>query len=305
MALALLAVVVFSLLRASPGSFAYAALASEPRITEEMVKNLERQYGLDKPIVVQLGRFARELSSGDLGNSFYFRSPVSEIIAARMRITIELMTGALLLAIPAGILLGVISATRRNSLIDYAARGMAITGICTPQFVLGIIVLFVLLRFFNYSPPFSYASLFEDPSTNLQQFLWPVIILALGPTAAISRLTRSQMLEVLREDYVRTATAKGLPPRVVIVRHALRNALPPVVALIASTVGTLIGGAVVVERLFSLPGMGMALISGVAYYDYPLVQGIVLFVGLGFVVVSLALDIFVGWLDPRIRDAAR
>ena len=305
MALALLSVVVFSLLRASPGSFAYAALASEPRITEEMVKNLERQYGLDKPIVVQLGRFARELSSGDLGNSFYFRSPVSEIIAARMRITIELMTGALLLAIPAGILLGVISATRRNSLIDYAARGMAITGICTPQFVLGIIVLFVLLRFFNYSPPFSYASLFEDPSTNLQQFLWPVIILALGPTAAISRLTRSQMLEVLREDYVRSATAIGLPPRVVIVRHALRNALPPVVALIASTVGTLIGGAVVVERLFSLPGMGMALISGVAYYDYPLVQGIVLFVGLGFVVVSLALDIFVGWLDPRIRDAAR
>jgi peptide/nickel transport system permease protein len=211
------------------------------------------------------------------------------------------MIGALAVAIPAGLALGVLSATRRNSPLDYLARGTAIAGICTPQFVLGIIILFILLRFFNYSPPFSYASLFEDPSTNLQQFLWPVLILALGPMAAISRLTRSQMLEVLREDYVRTAVAKGLSPRLVIFRHALRNALPPVIALIASTVGTLIGGAVVVERLFSLPGIGMGLISGVAYYDYPLVQGIVLMVGVGFIIVSLVLDIIVGWLDPRIR----
>lgn len=135
--------------------------------------------------------------------------------------------------------------------------------------------------------------------------LWPVIILAFGPMASISRLTRSQMLEVLREDYIRTATAKGLRPSAVIMRHALRNALPPVLALIASIIGALVGGAVVVERLFSLPGMGTALVAGVNYHDYPLVQGIVLFVGLGFILVSFTLDIAVAWFDPRVRDTAQ
>ncbi|MEI7924920.1 MAG: ABC transporter permease [Chloroflexota bacterium] len=304
-ALLVLAVAIFSLLRAAPGNFAHSALSAEPKITEEMIKEVEHQYGLDAPIPVQLGRFANELIRGDLGRSFYFRTQVSSIIRSRIAISFELMIGALALAVPLGVTLGVISATNRNTPIDYAARVTAIAGICTPQFVLGIVILFVLLRFFDYSPPFSYASLFEEPSVNLQQFLWPVLILALGPMAAISRLTRSQMLEVLREDYVRTATAKGLTNRAVIMRHALRNALPPVIALIASTVGALIGGAVVVERLFSLPGIGMALISGVAYHDYPLVQGIVLLVGTSFIVVSLTLDVVVGWLDPRIRDAAQ
>ena len=305
LALALLGVVIFALLRATPGNFAYAALASEPTITEQMIRDVEREYGLDRPVLAQLATWAGEMATGNLGRSFYFRKPVAEIIRSRIGISLELMVGALALAIPAGVTLGTVSAVRRNSTIDYLARATAIAGICTPQFVVGIIVLFVLLRFFHYSPPFAYVPLIEQPRQNLEQFLWPVIILAIGPTASISRLTRSQMLEVLREDYIRTATAKGLRPRTVLLRHALRNALPPVMALVASVVGALIGGAVVVERLFSLPGMGTALISGVSRKDYPLVQGVVLFVGLGFIVISLLLDLAVGWLDPRVRDAAQ
>lgn len=303
--LALLGLVIFALLRAAPGNFAYAALAAEPNITEKMIKDVEREYGLDQPLPVQLGLWVGDLLTGDLGRSFYFRKPVSEIIASRIGISFELMVGALTVAIPAGVMLGVFSAIRRNSFMDYAARATAIAGICTPQFVMGIVLLFVLLRFFRYSPPFSFAPLFERPGENLQQVLWPVIILAFGPMASISRLTRSQMLEVLREDYIRTATAKGLRPSAVIMRHALRNALPPVLALIASIIGALVGGAVVVERLFSLPGMGTALVAGVNYHDYPLVQGIVLFVGLGFILVSFTLDIAVAWFDPRVRDTAQ
>lgn len=303
--LALLGLVIFGLLRAAPGNFAHAALAAEPNVTQKMIDDVEREYGLDQPLPIQLGLWARDLLTGNLGRSFYYRKPVSQIIAGRIGISFELMVGALGFAIPAGVTLGVLSAVRRNSLMDYAARGTAIAGICTPQFVMGIVLLFVLLRFFHYSPPFMFAPLFERPGENLQQVLWPVIILAFGPMASISRLTRSQMLEVLREDYIRTASAKGLRPRVVIMRHALRNALPPVLALVASIVGALVGGAVVVERLFSLPGMGTALVTGVNHRDYPLVQGIVLFVGLGFIVVSLALDIAVAWLDPRVKDIER
>ena len=304
-ALAVLGVVIFLLLRATPGNFAYAALAAEPEITEKMIRDVEHEYGLDRSIPAQFVAWTGDIASGNLGDSFYFRKPVADMIMGRIGISLELMVGALGLSIPAGVTLGIVSAVRRNSFIDYLARGTAIAGIGMPQFVLGIIVLFVLLRFFAYSPPFAYTAFVDDPKANLQQFFWPVLILAVGPTASISRLTRSQMLEVLREDYIRTAMAKGLRPRAVIMRHALRNALSPVLALIATIIGALVGGAVVIERLFSLPGMGTALVSGVNYHDYPLVQGIVLFVGLGFIVTSLTLDVCVGWLDPRVRDAAR
>ncbi len=196
-----------------------------------------------------------------------------------------------------------ISAVTRNSPVDYLARAIVLTGVTVPNFIIGIVVLYILLSRFHYTPPLQFAAFRVDPSSNLQQFVRPVAILAVSPTASIARLTRSQMLEVMGEDYVRTARAKGLGGGTVLRRHVLRNALPPIFGLLASIVGLLLSGTVIVEVLFSLPGIGSALLLGVQNRDYPLVQGIVLLLGVAFILISSVLDVSIAWIDPRTRNA--
>ncbi len=300
-ALFILTTFTFIMLRLTPGNFADAALRDVVEVTPEMQRDVEMRYGLDKSPIEQYGLWMAGMIRGDLGDSFYFRQPVTEVVWARLPVTLELMLGAVLVAVPLGILTGVISALRRNSLTDYGLRLLVLTGGTVPNFVIGIALIYVLLTRFSYTPPLQFIRFTEAPLENLGQFSWAVMILALRPLASISRLTRSQVLEVLNEDYVRTATAKGLNRRAVVWRHVLPNAMTPVFGLMVTVIGSLVAGTVIVELLFSLPGMGRGLLLAIQNRDYPLVQGLVLLFGSLFVVMSLMLDIVVARIDPRIR----
>jgi len=209
----------------------------------------------------------------------------------------------LALAVAWSIPLGVVSAVRQNTWLDYVVRLVSVTGLSLPIFFTGVLIIWALVRFFRYLPPPEYAALTEAPLENLKQLVWPALAQAYYISAPIMRLTRSQMLEVVRQDYVRTARAKGLAERAVVYRHALRNALLPVVTFVGWWGGRLLGGVVVMEIVFAVPGMGLALVQAVAYRDYPTVQAIILILALVFLAVNLLVDLLYGWLDPRIRYA--
>jgi peptide/nickel transport system permease protein len=213
----------------------------------------------------------------------------------------ELAVLTMVLALVWSIPLGVISAVRQNTWADYVARVVAISGLSLPIFFTGVLILYLLVRFFRWLPPLEFASLLEDPRENLKQLIWPALAQAYYISAPIMRLTRSQMLEVVRQDYVRTARAKGLGERAVVYRHALRNSLLPVVTFVGWWGGRLLGGIVIMEIIFAVPGMGTALVQAVAYRDYPTVQAIIFVMALIFLGVNLVIDLLNGWLDPRIR----
>jgi len=215
----------------------------------------------------------------------------------------ELAVLTLALAVAWSIPLGVVSAVRQNTWLDYVVRLVSVTGLSLPIFFTGVLIIWALVRFFRYLPPLEYAALTEAPLENLKQLVWPALAQAYYISAPIMRLTRSQMLEVVRQDYVRTARAKGLAERAVVYRHALRNALLPVVTFVGWWGGRLLGGVVVMEIVFAVPGMGLALVQAVAYRDYPTVQAIILILALVFLAVNLLVDLLYGWLDPRIRYA--
>ena len=216
-----------------------------------------------------------------------------------MELAVLTMGLAMLWAIP----LGVISAVRQNTWLDYVVRVLSISGLSLPIFFTGVLILYLLVRVFRYLPPLEYSALTENPAENLKQMIWPALAQAYYISAPIMRLTRSQMLEVVRQDYVRTAFAKGLSDRAVIYRHALRNSLLPVVTFIGWWGGRLLGGIVIMEIIFAVPGMGTALVQAVSYRDYPTVQAIVFVMALIFLAVNLIVDLLYGWLDPRIRLA--
>ena len=228
-------------------------------------------------------------------------APVSEILAERFPRSMELAVLTLALAVAWSIPLGVVSAVRQNTWLDYVVRLVSVTGLSLPIFFTGVLIIWALVRFFRYLPPLEYAALTEAPLENLKQLVWPALAQAYYISAPIMRLTRSQMLEVVRQDYVRTARAKGLAERAVVYRHALRNALLPVVTFVGWWGGRLLGGVVVMEIVFAVPGMGLALVQAVAYRDYPTVQAIILILALVFLAVNLLVDLLYGWLDPRIR----
>ena len=240
---------------------------------------------------------------GDFGFSYSQRRPVSEILAERFPRSMELAVLTLALAVAWSIPLGVVSAVRQNTWLDYVVRLVSVTGLSLPIFFTGVLIIWALVRFFRYLPPLEYAALTEAPLENLKQLVWPALAQAYYISAPIMRLTRSQMLEVVRQDYVRTARAKGLAERAVVYRHALRNALLPVVTFVGWWAGRLLGGVVVMEIVFAVPGMGLALVQAVAYRDYPTVQAIILILALVFLAVNLLVDLLYGWLDPRIRHA--
>ena len=295
---------IFILLRVVPGDIAeilvYQTGSESSAIQQKQVQQIRAELGLDKPVVLQYVGWMRDALAGDLGQSYVQRRPVVEILKERLPRSLELAVLTIVLAVVWAIPLGVVSAVRQNSWVDYLARMLSISGLSLPIFFTGVLILYCLVRFFRWLPPLEFVEFWRDPAENLKQLIWPALAQAWYISAPIARLTRSQMLEVIRQDYVRTARAKGLAERAVVYRHALRNSLLPVVTFVGWWGGRLLGGLVIVEIIFSVPGMGSALAQAVAQRDYPTVQAMVFVMALIFLSLNLLVDLAYGWLDPRI-----
>jgi peptide/nickel transport system permease protein len=298
---------IFVLMRLVPGDIAeilvYQTGSESSAVQKRQIEEIRRELGLDRPVAMQYLSWLAGAVRGDFGYSYSQRRPVTDILAERFPRSMELAAVTLFLAALWSIPLGVVSAVRQNTWLDYLVRVLSISGLSLPIFFTGVLILYLLVRVFRWLPPLEYVALTEAPIENLKQLIWPALAQAYYISAPIMRLTRSQMLEIVRQDYVRTARAKGLGERRVMYRHALRNSLLPVVTFIGWWGGRLLGGVVIMEIIFAVPGMGLALVQAVSYRDYPTVQAIIFVMALIFLVVNLAVDLVYGWLDPRIRYA--
>jgi len=298
-------ILIFVLLRLVPGDIAeilvYQAGSETSTIQERQIREIRAELGLDKPIVVQYLDWLGKAVRGDFGHSYTQLRPVSAILQERVPRSLELAALTVIIAMLWAVPLGVVSAVRQNSWADHVVRLLSISGLSLPIFFSGVLVLYGLVRFFQWLPPLEFVALLDDPRQNLKQLIWPALVQAYYISAPITRLTRSQLLEVIRQDYVRTARAKGLGERIVVYRHALSNSLLPVVTFIGWWGGRLLGGIVITEIIFSVPGMGSALANAVSQRDYPTVQAIVFVMAVVFLTVNLIVDLLYAWLDPRIR----
>ena len=302
------ALLVFFLLRLLPGDVCEVRLAgSGLYVSQEAIDICRSDLGLDDPLPKQFIDFVGGYFTGDLGKSMWTGQPVTHEIQVRFKLSLQLAIMTTAVAVIIALPLGIISAVKQNTWIDYVVRAFSIAGIGIPSFWLGIMVILGLLivtqAWFGagWMPPISYVSPFEDPLGNLAQLIWPALATGYRYSAVATRMTRSAMLEVLREDYVRTARAKGLIERVVINRHALKNALLPVVTIITIEFAFLMGGLVVTEQVFNLNGLGKLFVDAVGNQDFALTQHLVMLVVFIFVLTNLVVDVFYAWLDPRIR----
>ena len=301
-------VVVFIILRIVPGDPALTLLSGQGDesgdaggVTQEELDELRAYLGTDRPIVVQYGDWVWSMLQLHFGISYWWDTPVVDDLKYRFPITLELTVLAVLLASIFAVPLGVISAIRQDSIGDYAGRLITISGIALPNFLLAILIVFFLSKWFEWIPPLGYENLWEDPWTNLQQLMFPAIALGYSNMAFIARVTRSAMLDVFREDYIRTARSKGLGELAVVSRHALKNAMLPVVTVSGYEFGRLLAGTVIIEVIFLVPGVGRFLIDSIFHRDFPAVQAVVVILALIVLVLNLLLDIMYAWLDPRIR----
>jgi len=292
-------VVVFLGVRALPGDPALA-LAGEDR-TPEALAAIRQEYGLDQSLPVQFWHFASNALQGDLGTSIRTGTSVTSMLRTALPVTIELSVLAILLATVLGVGAGVVAAVRRGRVAEWFANGVALIGLSVPHFWLGLIAILYLSVATGLFPASGFVPLLEDPIDNLHHIFLPAVILGTGLSAVIMRQTRSSMLDSLSTDYVRTAKAKGLPPRVVIGRHALRNSLIVVVTIVGLQLGGLISGAVVTEQIFGLPGFGKMTIDAVFQRDYPVIQAVVLVTATAYIVINFLVDLLYSLIDPRIR----
>lgn len=304
----LAAVLVFALLRAVPGDICEIRLGGTGLYADPaQVKLCQDKIGLNDPLYVQFADFVAGYLTFDLGESMWTGRPISYEIGLRFKLSLQVAIMATLVAILIAIPLGTISAIKQNTWIDYCVRTFSIAGIAIPSFWLGIMIILGLLittqAWFGqaWMPPIEYVSPFEDPIGNFSQLIWPAVATGYRYSAVATRMTRSALLEVLREDYVRTARAKGLLEKVIINRHALKNAMLPVVTIITLEFAFLMGGLVVTEQVFNLNGLGNLFVESVLNHDFTLTQQLVMMVVLIFVLTNLATDIIYAWLDPRIR----
>ncbi|HPU53108.1 MAG TPA: ABC transporter permease [Burkholderiaceae bacterium] len=296
-------IIVFVTVRLIPGDIIDMMLSQNDVSAGKMDREaLVAALGLDKPIWSQyLTWVGRIIFHGDLGNSLWQTTPVTEQLAARLPVTFELGLLAVLIGLTIALPIGVYSAIRQDTAGDYISRSFSILMLAIPSFWLGTMVLVIPSIFWGWSPEVSYIPFFEDPIGNIKQMLLPAVVLGTALSAITMRMTRTMMLEVLRQDYIRTAMAKGLPERLVVVRHALRNALIPVVTLIGLQAPIIIGGTVILEQIFGIPGMGLLLLDAVNQRDYPIITGVFLVVGVAVMLINLVVDLSYGLLDPRVR----
>lgn len=297
--LLVVAVVVFMLLRWVPGDPA-AVIAGESA-TAEQVASLLQRMGLDQPVTTQFAIWLGQVLRGDFGESYYFRKPVLELITQRMEPTLALGAFALLLAVVVAVPMGVVAAFSQGSWLDRAVMAASVLGFSTPVFVVGYALMYLFAVELEWLPVQGYARLSEGLWPFLERLLLPGVTLALVYVALVARITRTSVLEVLGEDHVRTARAKGLTEREVLVHHALRNAAVPVLTVIGIGLAVLIGGAVVTESVFAIPGLGRLTVEAVLSRDFPVIQALILLFSVGYVLVNLLIDIGYAFLDPRIR----
>ena len=300
-------ILIFVLMRLVPGDIAeilvYQTGSEASAIQQKQIRQIRAELGLDRPVLVQYVGWLGSAARGDFGRSYVQRRAVAEILRERVPRSLELALLTILIAMAWAVPLGVVSAVHQNRWADYLVRVLSLSGLSLPIFFTGVLVLYGLVRFFQWLPPLEFVELWKDPVENLKQLIWPALVQAYYISAPITRLTRSQLLEVIHQEYVRTARAKGLGERAIVYRHALANSLLPVVTFIGWWGGRLLGGIVIVEIIFSVPGMGSALAQAVSQRDYPTVQALVFVMALIFLVLNLLVDLLYAWLDPRIRYA--
>ncbi|RRV03731.1 ABC transporter permease [Pseudomonas sp. v388] len=299
--LILVSLFVFTLQKLLPGD-PVLAMAGEER-DPAVMEYLRDKYRLNDPLPLQYLHWVGNVLQGDFGTSLRTEQPVTALLAAKLPVTIELAVLALLIAMLIGIPTGVISAVRKGTAVDYAANVVALSGISIPHFWLGILLIMIFAVQLQWLPASGFVSLDEDVVQNLKTLILPAFVLGAGLSGVLMRHTRSAMLEVLRADYVRTARAKGLFPRTVILKHALRNALMPIVTLTTLLFGELLGGAVLTEQVFSIPGFGKMIVDAVFNRDYAVVQGVVLCVAIAFLLLNLLADVLYRMINPRLRTA--
>lgn len=295
-----ISIIIFLMVRLMPGDIIDVLFAGDVTATEEIKQQAREDLGISGSYPEQYWNWASGVVTGDFGDSYRNAEPVADVLWRALPITLELMILALLIAVVVGVPLGVISAVRRDSVGDYASRVGGLIGISVPNFWLATLLLLFTSRVFGWVPPLGHISFFDDPIGNLSQFILPALSISVFTLAIVMRMVRATMLEVMGQDYVRTARAKGVRRRLVVYRHALRNALIPVVTVIGFEIGILMGGAAIVELIFGLPGVGYVLLQAIFNRDYPLVQGATLLIAVTFVLANLVVDIVYGWLDPRI-----
>jgi peptide/nickel transport system permease protein len=292
-------VVVFALVHLTPGD--PAAVIAGDQATPERVEQVRDQLGLNDPLPVQFVRWFGGVLRLDFGDSIFLGGSVTSALRERVQPTLLLTLYAVLIQLVIGVPAGILAAVRHNSLLDRVMTVIAISGAAIPTFFLGImLILFFAVRL-RWLPSGGYVPLTEDPRRHFETMLLPAFALGFSSAGLLARLVRSSMLDVLREDYVRTAWAKGLPERLVVVRHALRNALIPAVTVVGTSVGALLGGAVVTETVFTIPGMGRLVVQSIARRDYPIIQGAVMTIAMTYVLVNLLVDILYVYIDPRVR----
>ncbi len=295
------ATVGFVVVHLAPGDPAVMMLG--PDASPERVQELRREMGLDRPLPVQLARWYARVLRADFGRSLFEGDPVTRVIASRLEPTVLLTVMGLAVAVLIGVPAGVVSAVWPRSLVDQALMGVALLGVSVPGFWLGLNLILFFSLYLGLLPVSGYVPIRESWVDTLRSLVLPALTLGIGGSGLIARMTRSQMLEVLVQDFVRTARAKGLGERAVILRHALRNALVLIVTVVGLSVGTLLAGAITVETVFAIPGVGLLVISSVLRRDFPVIQGVLLFTATVYVLVNLAVDVIYVWLDPRITYA--
>jgi len=293
--------IIFFLLRLIPGDVIDQMVGEHGAVTGMDREAVERALGLDRPIHVQYGDWIAGLVRGDLGDSLWKQIPVTREILQRWPVTLELGVMAILIALMIAIPIGLFSAVRQDSAGDYIGRSFAILCLAVPGFWLGTMVMVFPAKYLGWSPQIMLIKFPDDPLANLGQFAIPATLMGLSMSGTTMRMTRSMMLEVLRQDYIRTAWSKGLRERVVVTSHALKNALIPVVTIVGFMMPVMIGGAVIMEQIFALPGVGRLMIDAINQRDYPIVSGVMLFTATWVLIINLAVDLTYAWLDPRVH----
>lgn len=293
-----ISILIFAVMKMIPGDVISGILGIEA--TPELRAQLAAKYGLDRPYVVQYLDWIGGVLRGDFGESIRTSAPILPEIMSRLQVTAQLTIMAAIISWIIAIPLGILAAVKRNSWIDRFVRVFSLLGVSVPGFALSILLILVLSLCFNYFSPLGYVSFFEDPMQNLEIMILPALVLGISISGSVMRMTRSSVLEVLGQDFIKTVRAKGASERVAIFKHALRNALIPIVTLIGMQIGSLLGGAVIVEQIFSLPGLGQMTLTGINQRDYPVVQGCVLVIAFIYVMVNLITDILYAYIDPRI-----
>jgi len=298
-------ILVFALFWLVPGDPALVILTGgegdSGTVSPEQLQQLRQTLGLDRPLYVQYGSWLWNVLRGDLGTSLWYKTPVWDQLRDRFLVTMQLAVMAILLAFGVAVPLGITSAVKQDTGFDYVSRVFCVIGVALPTFWLGILIVYALATFFEWLPPLGYVTLWDAPLTNLQQLIFPALTLAFADLAFAARVTRSSMLEVMREDYMRTARAKGVKELLVVGRHGLKNALLPVVTVSGYQFARLLGGVIIVESIFVVPGMGTLLIDSIIHRDFMVLQAIVLVIAAVVLTLNLTIDLLYAVLDPRIR----